>query len=438
MSALDRQAWLTHWQARGRLPSVVAGVAEDGVLTWVGSSGDVPGGSTDAADLQYRIGSITKTFVAVMVLRLRDAGLVGLDDPLRRHVPESAYGDATLRRLLAHTAGLPSEPAGPWWERSPGVEVPDLLAANPAGRAVADPDAFFHYSNLGFALLGEVVARARGAHWWEVVRAELTGPLGMERTTYHPQAPHAQGRSVDHFASSLTEEPHQDTGAMAPAGQLWSTLGDLAAWAHLLAGGRPDLLTPESRQELVTIHPPAEGYGLGVRVLEVGGRRLVGHTGSMPGFLASCFAEETGEGRTGRAALVLANGTVGLASDAVPAQLLGAAGVPPETVRAWVPTRVVPPSVRPLLGLWFWGNTAVEARWSSELLELRNLAGPERVDRFAVGEDGLVGVDGYHRGERLEVVTGSDGAVAHLLCATFLYTRTPYDPASPVPGGVPG
>ncbi|MDP3968890.1 MAG: serine hydrolase domain-containing protein [Nocardioides sp.] len=435
MSSADRQGWLAHWQAAGRLPSVVGGVAEGGVLTWVGSAGDVPG---DPADLQYRIGSITKTFVAVAVLRLRDEGLLDLDAPLRRYVPEAAYGGATLRGLLAHSAGLPSEPAGPWWERSPGVEVPALLAANPAERAVAGPDTFFHYSNLGFALLGEVVARVRGTHWWEGVRAELTAPLGMDRTTYHPQAPHTQGRSVDHFASTLTEEPLQDTGAMAPAGQLWSTLPDLARWAWLLAGGRPDLLAPESREELVTVRPPAEGYGLGVRVLEVGGRRMAGHTGSMPGFLASCFTEDADERRTSRATLALANGTVGLVSDAVPAQLLGVVGPPPRTLRPWVPTEVVPTEIRPLLGLWFWGNTALEARWSSGYLELRNLAGPERVDHFALDGTDLVGIAGYHRGERLEVVPGPDGTAAHLACATFLYTRTPYDPASPVPGGAPG
>lgn len=444
MSQMDPQDWLAHWQGAGRLPSIVAGVAEGGLLSWVGSAGALAGETSDAADLQYRIGSITKTFVAVAVLRLRDEGLVDLDAPLRRYVPEAAYGDATLRGLLAHTAGLPSEPAGPWWERSPGVDVPTLLAANRAERAVAGPDAFFHYSNLGFALLGEVVARVRGAHWWEVVRAELTEPLGMDRTTYHPQAPHAPGRSVDHFASTLTEEPLQDTGAMAPAGQLWSTLGDLARWAWLLAGGRPDLLAPESREELVSVRPPAEGYGLGVRVLEVGGSRMVGHTGSMPGFLASCFTQDAADGRPGRATLALANATVGLAPVAVPAQLLGVAGPAPRTPRPWVPTDEVPSRARPLLGLWFWGNTAVEARWSSGHLELRNLAGPERADLFALDgadrADGehLVGVAGYHRGERLEVVAASDGTVAHLLCATFLYTRTPYDPASPVPGGAPG
>ncbi|MEJ7833036.1 MAG: serine hydrolase domain-containing protein [Nocardioides sp.] len=219
------QAGLDQLQASGRLPSVVAGVLARGELVWTGVSGD------GALDRAYRIGSVTKTLTAVAVLRLRDEGRLSLDDQLGRIVPESGYADATLRMLLDHTSGLPSEPAGPWWERSPGVEFAALNAANDATRAVARPGSYFHYSNLGYALLGEVVARLRGATWWEVVSREILGPLGMSQTTYDAPERCAQGYSVDHFAGTLTREPHQHTGAMAPAGQLWSTIGDLARWA---------------------------------------------------------------------------------------------------------------------------------------------------------------------------------------------------------------
>jgi CubicO group peptidase (beta-lactamase class C family) len=424
-----------HWQARldalqfhGRLPSIVGGVLRDGELAWTGAAGDVAG---DPDDRQYRIGSITKTFVAVAVLRLRDAGLLALDDPIGRFVPETGYASSTIRSLLSHTSGMQSEPAGPWWERSPGSDFPTLAARNDGSGAVAGPGDFFHYSNLGFALLGEAVARIAGSTWWDVVAPEILGPLGMERTTFHPAAPHARGYSVDHFAGTLTREPHQDTGAMAPAGQAWSTVTDLARWGRFLASGHPAVLDVATLREAGRPVSPATDYGLGLRVLECRGRPLVGHTGSMPGFLASLFIDP----RTGEGTVAMANATAGLDTVGVPLALLSED--PVEPTGPWVPTDVVPEPARELLGLWFWGNTATELRWNGGCLELRSLVRPEGVDRFVLSGPRIVGTEGYHRGEELRVVRNGDGSVNHLECATFVYTREPYDPAAPIPGGHP-
>jgi CubicO group peptidase (beta-lactamase class C family) len=424
-----------HWQARlvalqsdGRLPSVVAGVLRGGDLVWTGRVGDAPG---DPRDRQYRIGSITKTFVAVAVLRLRDAGLLDLEDPVGRFVPETAYAASTLRALLSHTSGMQSEPAGPWWERSPGGDFPKLVARNDGSGAVAGPGEFFHYSNLGFALLGEVVARVCDRPWWDAVAGDVLGPLGMTRTTYLPQAPHAQGYSVDHFAGTLTPEPHQDTGAMAPAGQAWSTVTDLARWAAFLAAGHPDVLGEGSLREASHPVPPAGDYGLGLRVLDCGARQLVGHTGSMPGFLASLFVDPL----TGNGTVALANATTGLDTGGVPMALL--TDQPVEPVQPWVPTDSVPELARELLGLWFWGNTATELRWSNGGLELRTLGPSPSVDRFELRDSRIVGTDGYHRGEELHAVRNADGSVSHLDVATFIHTRTPYDAEAPIPGGPP-
>jgi CubicO group peptidase (beta-lactamase class C family) len=423
------QARLDDFQARGRLPSVVAGVVRSGELEWTGSAGSAPG---DPGERQYRIGSITKTLVAVAVLRLRDAGLLELDDPIGRFVPDTGYASATLRSLLSHTSGMQSEPVGPWWERSPGGDFPTLAARNDGTGAVAGPGDFFHYSNLGYALLGEALARVRATSWWDVVASEVLEPLGMTRTTYHPAPPHAQGLSVDHFAGTLTAEPHQDTGAMAPAGQAWSTLRDLARWATFLSSGHPEVLEATTLREAARPVPPAADYGLGLRIVERPGRRWIGHTGSMPGFLASLFIDpDTGDG-----ALALANATTGLDTGAVPLMLLADGLVEPvQPVEPWVPTGSVPEQVRELLGLWFWGNTATELRWSSGRLELRALGQPDAVERFEVHGSRIVGTEGYHRGEQLHVVRNDDGSVNHLDVATFIHTRTPYDPAAPIPGG---
>jgi D-alanyl-D-alanine carboxypeptidase len=91
----------------------------DGRLVWTGARGDV--GDAPAVDIQYRIGSITKTFVAVLVMRLRDEGLLRLPDRLEQHLPGPAVGGEdrggrgpTIAELLSHTAGLASETPAPW------------------------------------------------------------------------------------------------------------------------------------------------------------------------------------------------------------------------------------------------------------------------------------------------------------------------------------
>ena len=416
----DLQARLGALQARGRLPGVVAGVLEQGELAWTGAAG--AGGLA----AQYRIGSITKTMTAVAVLQLRDEGLLDLDDPIGRFVPETGYAEQSLRRLLSHTSGMQSEPVGPWWERSPGVDLATLNAANDGSAAVASAGEYYHYSNLGFALLGAAVARMRGAGWWDVVRDRLLVPLGLTRTTYHPEQPAAQGYSVDHFAGTLTREPHQDTGAMAPAGQAWSTVEDLARWARFLADGHPDVLPTETLREMAVPQPPADVYGLGLRLVPQGERRLVGHGGTMPGFQAGVFVDR--KRRDG--VVVLCNATTGLAYESAPAVFLGESGET-DRVPTWVPTERVPEEAAPVLGLWFWGNTAVEFRWQNERLELRLLNTVEVSDAFELRDGCFVGVSGYHRGETLQV------RPTHLECATFVYTRTPYDPRAPIPGGPP-
>ncbi|MDO9455807.1 serine hydrolase [Nocardioides sp.] len=408
-------ARLTALQHAGRLPSVVGGVLRDGELV------ETAGVRADAAT-SYRIGSITKTLTAVLVMQLRDEGLLALDDPVGRHLPGVGYADLVVADLLGHTGGMQSEPAGAWWERTNGGDFTTLAAANDGSGAVAGRDEWFHYSNLGYGLLGELVARLRGAPWWDVVQQRLLGPLGMHRTTWGPVVPHAQGHSVGHFTGVLADEPHTDTGAMAPAGQLWSTVADLAVWAALLAGRRPEVLAPTTLAEMGSprIDPV---YGLGLRLVDVDGRRLVGHTGSMPGFLASLFVDPL----TGDGTVVLADGTTGLDTDGVPARLL--TGEPPAEVAPWVPTTAVPAAAEPLLGLWFWGNTATEWRWQHDRLEVRALQTGTLSYAFALrGDETFVGVTGYHRGETLHAHP------THLECATFVYTRVPYDPRAPIPG----
>lgn len=421
-----RQDCLDLAQATGRLSSVVGAVFDRYGVVWAGSSGDCPGVAG-----QYRIGSITKTFTAVMVLQERDAGRLDLDDPVGRHLGDVGYADATIRELLSHTSGMQSEPAGPWWERSRGTDFASLTAANDGTGRVAAAGDFFHYSNLGYGLLGELLGRLTRTPWRSLVHERLLAPLAMTRTSFLPRPGAQPGWSVDHFTGVRVHEPLTSTGAMAPAGQLWSTVGDLVLWGQLLAGARPDLLSPATVAEMAD--PVTESYGLGLQLSTNAGGRLIGHGGSMPGFLAALFVDPG----SGIGATVLTNATTGIDPESLVIDLIDGDFVD-EMPDPWVPTRALPAEVDGLPGLWFWGNTAIEMRWHNEGLDLRALATPQRPAwRFELSGGRLVGVSGYHRGEALRVHRRPDGSVGHLECATFVYTRRPYDPEAPIPGGPP-
>ena len=385
--------------------------------------------------MQYRIGSITKTLTAVLVMQLRDEGRLELGDPVSAHLPDAPYPDRSVRMLLAHSGGVPAEPPGDWWERSPGRTWGDLRAAVEDARAVLPAGRQYHYSNVAYALLGQLVSRLLGQPWEEAVRTRLLEPLSMSRTTYHPEDPAAHGFSVHPYAGTLTDEPAQDTLAMAPAGQLWSTLSDLARWLGFLSDPDRAVLAPETVEEMTIVQSGdlRDAYGLGLRLLARDDIDLVGHTGSMPGFLAAAFVDR----RTKVGAVVLANATAGLNVAALAGDLVTTVlEREPHSPTEWVPTPDVG-DVGALLGPWHWGNTPFTLSLRDGLLLLDTPA-REQPTRFRrAGADTFVGLDGYFTGETMQVVRRPDGALSHLDVATFVLTRIPYDPQAPIPGGPP-
>jgi CubicO group peptidase (beta-lactamase class C family) len=414
-------------QREGRAPGLVAAVVRDGGIAWSAGRGDLPG---PHLDVQHRIGSISKTVTALVVMRLRDEGRLRLDDPLDRHVPGTPFGDRTVGQLLSHLAGASAETPGPWWERTPGGPLADLGLDDAA--VVLGAARRFHYSNLGFGLLGELVARLRGRSWEDAVRAEVLEPLGMRRTTPRPVAPAARGFAVHPWADVLLPEPEHSAGVMAAAGQLWATAADLAALAVLLLGDAGDVLDPATLEEMAVpagVDASAPGwaaYGLGLQVLRLDGRTLVGHGGSMPGFLAGVWADR----EEGAGGLLLANATSGV-DPLVPGLLADLRAAEPAVGAPWRPSPAPVPLER--LGVWFWGPAPHVLRaLPGGLLHLGPLPGRTgRASRFAPRGDGTWrGLDGYHAGETLRL------ADDHLDLGSFVFTRTPYDPAAPVPGGV--
>ncbi|MGV9337203.1 serine hydrolase domain-containing protein [Streptomyces sp. NPDC003688] len=428
-------------QAEGRAPSLVAAVVRGGRVVWQGARSSVEGHDPDG-DVQYRIGSITKTFTAVLVLRLRDEGLLDLGDPLEKHLPGTGAGEATVAELLAHTAGLAAESPAPWWERTPGSlrpELSDVLGEHPLPHPVGRR---FHYSNPGYTLLGALVEELRGAPWEQVLREEILEPLGLHRTSTRPRAPHAGGWAVHPWADALLPEPLEDLGRMAPAGQLWSTTGDLARFAVFLAEGDNRVLSAESVREMRTPAAPAEAtdvadgvaYGLGMQIQHRGGRLLVGHSGSLPGFLANLTISVADD----VAAVVLANCTSGPLLGAVGADLVRiVAEAEPRIPDPWRPMPEVEPDVLELAGPWYWGTHAFGLRVSADGLALGPLSGAGRRARFRPNGDGSwTGLEGYYAGELLRPVRRQDGTLSHFDLGSFVFTRQPYDPEASVPGGV--
>ncbi|MDQ3484769.1 MAG: beta-lactamase family protein, partial [Actinomycetota bacterium] len=302
----------------------------------------------------------------------------------------------------------------------------------------------YHYSNLAYGLLGELVARLEGASWWDVVESSLLRPLGLTETTYLPGAGAAVGTSRDLRNGRLMGEPAHDSGAMAPAGQLWSTVDDMAHWADFLAVGADAVLGAETLTQMrvarsadpLTQHRGA--YGLGLRLRWRSESTLIGHTGSMPGFLAGLFVDP--ESRVGAA--VLSNVTTGFD----PERIVG------ELIDAGEPSLLEPASGQPsplshgegvsrgdvdadeLAGDWYWGNTPARLTPTDDGFLLT----ADAARRFVrVAADRYRGQNGYFAGEELRVVRRPDATISHFEVVTFVFTRTPYDPAAPIPGGLP-
>lgn len=426
-------------QADGRTPSLVGGVVRSGQVVWTDSRSMIEGHAPDG-QVQYRIGSITKTFIAVLVLRLRDQGRLSLGDTLEQHLPGTTAGTVTIHQLLSHTSGLAAETPEPWWERTPGSLRPHLADVlndepfrHPSGRR-------FHYSNTGFALLGALVEEVHGQPWADVLRREVLEPLGMTRTTTLPQAPHAGGFAVHPWADVMLPEPLTDTGLMAPAGQLWSTGADLCRWAAFLAAGDERVLRAASIEEMRRPAGEPDGarwtsaYGLGLQLRREGDRVLYGHGGSMPGFLASVWVSQDDDA----CAVVLTNTTSGTPVSDLAADLIRiVAEHEPPFPTPWRPLSDVDPQLLALTGPWYWGPAALVLRLNADRgLELAPV-GAGRGSSFRAEPDGTwTGLDGYYAGERLRVVRADDGTVSHLDIGSFVVTRAPYDPAAPIPGGV--
>jgi D-alanyl-D-alanine carboxypeptidase len=273
----------------------------------------------------FRVGSITKTFVSVVVVQLAAEGVLRLDDPVEKWLPGVVpNGQAiTLRQLLNHTSGiynytddsaliqeLVRNPLRVW---TPAA----LIELANAHAPLFTPGSRWSYSNTGYLLLGLVVERATGQPLAEELRRRIFAPLGLPRTSF-PSVPALAPPFAHGYLppGGIVRTPGGrpvDVTLWSPswawaAGALVSTAGDLARFYGALLGG--ELLTPEALREVKTTVPilgGTEWYGLGLSRTPFRCAAAWGHGGSVPGYTSLAFSSEDGS----RQAVVLVNTSIG-------------------------------------------------------------------------------------------------------------------------------
>jgi CubicO group peptidase (beta-lactamase class C family) len=430
-------------QADGRIPALAAALHRPDRPPWmftVGASGNPDHPLDD--DSRFRIGSVTKTFTAVLVMQARDEGLLDLDDPIAKHIAVPAHGDATIRRLLSHTAGFQREPFGDVWDTLIAPDAATMLADLERVERVLPNNRRFHYSNLGMAVLGLLVARMRGGTWAEVVTDRILTPLALTSTTTAAVAQSAVGYLVDAYSDAARPEPAFDMGGASAAAQLWSTAGDMARWAAFLSG--PDIVDPgatvlaaDTVDEMRWPLTPTDetlwtaGFGLGL-ILSPEPKRVmhVGHDGAMPGFLAGVYGRRGGTGNPGAlgCAVFGSSGTAGEVNELVHELLRLAVDVDPAEIRPWAPGAPAPAEYRSILGPWWSEGMPFVFSWHDGTLQARGSDAPaERppaVFRPLPDEpDILRTVSGREAGEQLRLTRDEQGVVVRMHWATYRFTR---------------
>jgi len=246
-SAAD--AIVSDFFSRGGQPAISYGIVRDGALAHAAGFGArALGEPPPDADTVFRIASMSKSFTASAVLLLRDEGRLALDDLAEKHVPELAgwppvTGDSdrvSIRQLLTMTAGFPTD--DPWGDRQQGLPLEEFGALLARGMTANwAPGTRFEYSNLGYAILGLVIAAASGMEYASFVRTRLLEPLGLTRTGFAAEEFASASLAVGHRRgmAGWEELPFDPYGAFAPMGGVFSCVTDLARWVSGFAEGFP-------------------------------------------------------------------------------------------------------------------------------------------------------------------------------------------------------
>src|SRR3984957_5043067 len=255
-------------------------------------------------DHLFQIGSITKSFTALILLQLHDEGKVDLHRPVLEYLPwlpvNMPFGPITVHHLLTHSSGLPDASA--------------IFQSDPAARHVQGfaPGAHFHYCNLGFGILGQLIEKLDGRLWYQCLQARILSPLGMKDTAAVITI-ESSARSATGYQSFFDDQVYPRQGRLtarppevfdSPAGSIASPAADMAIYLRTLLnrgqgpGGR---IVSEDGFRLMstpyiqaTEFSPTASYGYGIAVDVLNGHRILRHTGGMNCFASSIHVDLDG------------------------------------------------------------------------------------------------------------------------------------------------
>lgn len=305
---------------KNKIPGLVYGVIVDGKLIHTGNTGytDLQAKTAASSQSAFRIASMTKSFTAMAILKLRDEGKLKLDDPVSLYIPEvktTKYltkdaSDITIRHLLTHAAGFPED--NPWGDRQLADSDEELIAIYKNGVSFSnDPGLGYEYSNLGFATLGYIIKKVSGKPYQEFITENILKPLGMVHTYWEytkvPKEQLAHGyRWLD---NKWVEQPLLHDGSYGAMGGLITSIEDFSKYMALQLSAWPtrddEETGPVKRSSMREMQypwnlsalnftaktangkpcPTVSAYGYGLRwTKDCDNRIYVGHTGGLPGF----------------------------------------------------------------------------------------------------------------------------------------------------------
>jgi CubicO group peptidase (beta-lactamase class C family) len=316
-SLAERLAWLMEeHRTEFGVPALQMGVLKDGNVVFAGAGGIGNSRTHRAITTQslFHMASLSKPFVATAILQLAEQGKLGLEDPVQDHLPyfklkDERYRLITIRQVLAHTSGLPDVRDYEWDapRHDDGAAERYVRSLSNLGLLSA-PGATFHYSNIGYDILGDVIAKASGMSFEAYMGEHIFKPLTMKNSTFlKVEVPDSLAVSPHHrgLFTFFTVRPgsvYPYNRAHAPSSTLHSNVNDMlkfcAAMLDSTQAGGAQLLGPESRRMAWTEQADqgladarkAEWMGrvgLGWFIGSYKGHRMISYVGADPGFRAS-------------------------------------------------------------------------------------------------------------------------------------------------------
>jgi len=245
-------------------------------------------------DTQFLIGSVTKQFTAMAVLRLAEQGKLSLQDPLEKYYPNMPNAASiTLESLLTHTSGLKCYTAQPafYFKVLKPAKPNDVFALFQTSEPDFKPDTEFKYCNSGYFILGEIVAKVSGKPFDEYLDTEFFQPIGMKNTGiyFNAKPPKDIARGYIFEASKYQPAQDWDMSWIGGAGAMYSTVGDLHLWNEALYNGK--VVNTDSFQKAITPYKSPAGaktgnYGYGLMIAKHRRIPIVSHGGGVAGWTA--------------------------------------------------------------------------------------------------------------------------------------------------------